>query len=236
MSDRSYGSRDWPSHPSLNHEAYRATQLRCPTRAPVKVPHQTLSELTGPVAPPGLLQDLDDDLTNNGVCNGAPLGERIIVSGRVLDESGQTLPNILIEVWQANAAGRYAHCSDQHDAPMDPNFLGAGRCVTDAEGRYRLTTIKPGAYPWDNHDNAWRPAHLYFSLFGPNLLTRLVTQMYFPGDPLLPLDPIFNSIPDPAARERLVARFSPDTSEAGRALGYEWDIVLRGPASTTTET
>jgi len=162
-------------------------------------------------------------------------GCQIIVTGRVLDEHGQPLPDTLLEIWQANAAGRYIHRVDRHDAPLDPNFFGAGRCITDSKGRYRFITIKPGAYPWGNHDNAWRPAHIHFSLFGPNLQSRLATQMYFPGDPLLPLDPILNSIPDPAARERLVARFSPDVSEPGHALGYEWDIVLRGPAQTPME-
>ena len=235
MNDRPPGSRDWHSHPPNDHPDYRSTARRAPTRPLVVLPWQTLSERTGPSHGHEALQPLDDDLTRNGVCNGAPLGERIIVTGRVLDEHGQPLPDTLLEIWQANAAGRYIHRVDRHDAPLDPNFFGAGRCITDSKGRYRFITIKPGAYPWGNHDNAWRPAHIHFSLFGPNLQSRLATQMYFPGDPLLPLDPILNSVPDPAARERLVARFSPDVSEPGHALGYEWDIVLRGPAQTPME-
>ena len=149
-----------------------------------------------------------------------------------LDEDGRPIPDTLVEIWQTNAAGRYIHFRDQHDAPLDPNFFGAGRCMTDADGRYRFVTLRPGAYPWGNHANGWRPAHIHYSLFGPSLLTRLVTQMYFPGDPLLPLDPILNGVPDAAARERLVARFSLDVTEPGVALGYEFDIVLRGRRAT----
>jgi protocatechuate 3,4-dioxygenase beta subunit len=163
--------------------------------------------------------------------NGEPLGERIIVTGRVLDEAGRPQRNMLIEIWQANAAGRYVHTVDQHDAPLDPNFFGGGRCVTDGDGRYRFVTIKPGAYPWRNHPNAWRPNHIHLSLFGPSLLTRLVTQMYFPGDPLLAFDPIYRSTPE-GARERLISRFSLDETEPEWALGYEFDIVLRGPLET----
>jgi len=145
----------------------------------------------------------------------------------VLDSSGRPVTNTLVEVWQANAAGRYRHDVDRHPAPLDPNFSGAGRCLTDDEGRYRFTTIKPGAYPWRNHDNAWRPAHIHFSVFGRAFLQRLVTQMYFPGDPLFPFDPIFNAVRDPRARELLVARFDYAATEPEWALGYEWDIVLR---------
>jgi protocatechuate 3,4-dioxygenase beta subunit len=163
---------------------------------------------------------------------GTPIGERIIVSGRVLDEDGRPIPGTLVEVWQANSAGRYAHPADDHPAPLDPNFSGGGRCLTDADGVYRFVTIKPGAYPWQNHPNAWRPAHIHFSVFGPALATRLVTQMYFPGDPLLEYDPILQSIPDPAARERLVASFDFELTEEGWALGYRWDIVLRGRLAT----
>jgi protocatechuate 3,4-dioxygenase beta subunit len=164
------------------------------------------------------------------------MGARIIVTGRVTDQQNRPVTDTLVEVWQANAAGRYAHPGDQHDAPLDPNFSGAGRCVTDAEGRYRFTTILPGAYPWENHDRAFRPAHIHFSLFGASFVTRLVTQMYFPGDPLLALDPIYLGVPDADARERLVARYSVAATEHGRALGFEWDIVLRGPMATPTET
>jgi protocatechuate 3,4-dioxygenase beta subunit len=163
------------------------------------------------------------------------LGERIIVSGRVLDEDGHGVPDSLVEVWQANAAGRYMHKVDQHGAPLDPNFSGCGRVVTDAEGRYRFVSIKPGAYPWGNHHNAWRPQHIHFSLFGAGLLTRLVTQMYFPGDPLLEFDPIYNSTADENARRRLVAKFDWTTTERSHALGYRFDIVLRGREQTPAE-
>jgi protocatechuate 3,4-dioxygenase beta subunit len=169
------------------------------------------------------------------VSNGAPLGERIVVTGRVTDERGRPVRHTLVELWQCNAAGRYVHRADQHDAPLDPNFLGAGRTLTDAEGRYRFLTLRPGAYPWGNHPNAWRPAHIHFSLFGEHFASRLVTQMYFPGDPLLALDPIYQSIREDA-RERLVSRFDIGVTEQGYALGYVFDIVLRGPLETPMET
>ena len=234
MDERTYTARDWNEHPPYRHEGYRSTALRAPTKPLVPLA-ETLSELTGPVFGHSAVGPLDADLTKNGAVNGAPLGERIIVAGRVIDESGRPVPDTLIEVWQANAAGRYIHRVDQHDAPLDPNFFGAGRCVTDKEGRYRFVTIKPGAYPWENHDRAFRPAHIHFSLFGSCFLTRLVTQMYFPGDPLMPIDPILQGIPDPKARERLVSKYSVPLTEHQRALGYEWDIVLRGPCATPFE-
>ena len=225
-----YKPRDWQSHPPYIYPDYKSTPLRGPTRPLVPLKH-TLSELTGPVYGHEAVGPLDDDLTRNAVRNGAPLGERIVVAGRVVDEDDRPVPNTLIEIWQANAAGRYGHDADQHDAPLDPNFLGAGRCVTDDAGRYRFHTVKPGAYPWPNHHNGWRPNHIHFSLFGPSLATRLVTQMYFPGDPLLDLDPIFLSAPA-GARDRLVARFTLDLTEPGFALGYEFDMVLRGRNAT----
>ena len=172
----------------------------------------------------------DADLTRQH--RGEPLGERIIVTGRVLDGDGRPVPHTLVEVWQANAAGRYIDPIDRHPAPLDPNFTGAGRCLTNAEGEYRFVTVKPGAYPWLNHANAWRPAHIHFSLFGPWLTSRLVTQMYFPGDPLFSLDPIVNSIPDPRGRELLVADLDLATTVPEWALGYRWDIVLRGRSAT----
>jgi len=226
-------ARDWGSHPPYIHPDYKSTQLRGPTRplVPLKA---TLSELTGPVYGHESVGKLDADLTRNGAVDGEPLGERIVVTGRVLDERGRPVPNTLVEVWQANAAGRYVHKVDQHNAPLDPNFFGGGRCVTDAEGRYRFYTVKPGAYPWGNHVNAWRPNHIHLSLFGPSYLTRLVTQMYFPGDPLLALDPIFLGTPE-KARERLVATFSIDVTEPDFALGYVFDIVLRGAIATPME-
>lgn len=233
MTATAFAPRDWSSHPPYLYPDYRSTVLRSPTKPLIPLA-QTLSERTGPVYGQDSVGPLDADLTRNGRVNGEPLGERIIVTGRVLDEDGRPLANTLVEVWQANAAGRYIHRVDQHDAPLDPNFFGGGRCVTDAEGRYRFRTIKPGAYPWANHPNAWRPNHIHFSLFGPSLLTRLVTQMYFPGDPLLALDPIFQGAPV-GARERLVSRFSIDVTEPGLALGYEFDIVLRGAMETPLE-
>jgi protocatechuate 3,4-dioxygenase beta subunit len=209
--------------------AYRSTALRHPVEPLITIP-QTLSEITGPVYPYDAIGPIDSDLTRQHAA--APLGERIIVEGRVLDENGRPLPRTLVEIWQANAAGRYAHDVDRHDAPLDPNFSGTGRTITDEEGRYRFVTIKPGHYPWGNHENAWRPAHIHFSVLGPGFLTRLVTQMYFPGDPLFPLDPIFNSVADPAVRQRLVSSFDINLTIPDWALGFRWDIVLRGREAT----
>ena len=234
MNDRTYNPRDWTQHPPYLDEGYKSTGLRAPKKPLVPLP-ETLSELTGPVFGHEAVQPLDNDLTRNGAVNGAPLGEHIVVAGRVLDENGRPVPNTLIEVWQANAAGRYIHRADQHNAPLDPNFFGAGRCVTDADGGYRFMSIKPGCYPWENHNKAFRPAHIHFSLFGRCFLTRLVTQMYFPGDPLLPIDPIFMGIPDEAARGRLISKYSLDLTEHGHALGFEFDIVLRGCNATPFE-
>lgn len=236
MTSTPFKPRDWSSHPSFvdpRADGYRSSALRGPTKPLVPL-RQSLSELTGPVYGHDSVGELDGDLTRNGRRNGEPLGERIVVTGRVLDENARPQPNTLIEIWQANAAGRYLHKVDQHDAPIDPNFFGGGRCITDSEGRYRFLSIKPGAYPWGNHPNAWRPNHIHFSLFGPAFATRLVTQMYFPGDPLLALDPIFNGVPE-AARARLVADFSIDVTEQDFALGYVFDIVLRGRGTTPME-
>lgn len=219
-------------YPPNDSPEYRSTALRHPKQPLVIIP-ATLSERTGPVYPYGCLEPTDNDLTKQHA--GEPLGERIVVQGRVLDEHGRPVPNTLVEVWQANAAGRYAHKLDAHPAPLDPNFSGAGRMLTDDSGTYRLTTIKPGAYPWKNHPNAWRPAHIHFSIFGTNFLSRLVTQMYFPGDPLLPLDPIFNSVRDPRARDRMIAAFDLDLTQPEWALGYHFDIVLRGDRQTPME-
>jgi protocatechuate 3,4-dioxygenase beta subunit len=211
---------------------YGSTVKRAPRRAPMPLAH-TLSEVSGPrFERPWAGPELRD-LTKAG--KGQALGERIIVAGRVLDEDGRPVSATLVELWQCNASGRYFHPVDQHDAPLDPNFTGVGQAVTDARGEYRFLTIKPGAYPWRNTHNAWRPAHIHFSVFGPAFATRLVTQMYFPGDPLLAFDPIFNSTPDEAARETLVARYEPGLGEAEFALGYRFDIVLRGRAATPFE-
>jgi protocatechuate 3,4-dioxygenase, beta subunit len=220
------------THPPNDSPGYRSTILRHPQEPLVVIPH-TLSELTGPMYPYGRMEASDSDLTRQHA--GEPLGERIIVQGRVLDEDGRPIPQTLVEVWQANAAGRYAHRVDDHPAPLDPNFSGAGRTVTDEDGRYRFVTIRPGAYPWRNHPNAWRPAHIHFSLFGNGFLSRLITQMYFPGDPLMPIDPVLNSIPDQRARQRLVSTFDINVTEPEWALGFTFDIVLRGSAATPME-
>ena len=226
-------ARDWSSQPPYLYPAYGSTPLRAPRRPLVPIAH-SLAELTQPVYGHEDIGPLDADLTRNAARNGAPLGERIVVTGRVLDERGRPVRHTLVELWQCNAAGRYVHKVDTHDAPLDPNFLGAGRALTDAEGRYRFLTIKPGAYPWGNHPNAWRPNHIHFSLFGEHFASRLVTQMYFPGDPLLELDPIYRSTPE-GVRERLVSRFDLGVTEPGFALGYVFDIVLRGALETPME-
>jgi len=219
-------------HPPLDSPEYRSTALRAPKRPLVPLP-QNLTEVTGPLLGHERVTAADADLTTRH--GGEALGERIIVYGRVLDSDGRPVPDTLIEIWQANSAGRYKHRVDDHPAPLDPNFDGAGRCLTDSLGRYRFVTIKPGPYPWGNHRNAWRPAHIHFSLFGRAFTQRLVTQMYFPGDPLFPFDPIFNSIPDPGARERLISRFDLDQTVPDWALAFEWDIVLRGSGSAVFE-
>jgi protocatechuate 3,4-dioxygenase beta subunit len=218
--------------PPYLYPPYRSTVLRAPARPLIVLP-STLSDIAGPVFGHEAVRPLDHDLTRQHA--GEPQGERIIVTGRVLDGDGRPVRNALVEVWQTNAAGRYAHRLDQHNAPLDPNFTGAGRCLTDGDGRYRFVSIKPGAYPWRNHSNAWRPAHIHFSVFGTTVVQRLVTQMYFPGDPLLTHDPIYQSIPSERARERLVAAFDLSATEPEWALGYRWDIVLRGTRATPLE-
>jgi protocatechuate 3,4-dioxygenase beta subunit len=215
-------------HPPLLWPDYRSTVRRAPSRPLVLLPH-SLTELTGPLLGADRVGALDHDLTRQHA--GEPLGERIIVHGRVLDGDGRPVPQTLIEVWQANAAGRYAHGGDQHPAPLDPNFTGVGRCLTGADGSYRFVTVKPGPYPWRNHDNAWRPAHIHFSLFGRAFVQRLVTQMYFPGDPLFGQDPIFNSVPE-RARQRMMAGFDLGHTEPEWALAYRFDLVLRGRDAT----
>jgi protocatechuate 3,4-dioxygenase beta subunit len=209
-----------------------ATRLRAPKKPLIVLP-KTLSDTTGPAYGRGPIGELDDDLTHQH--GGEPLGERIMVTGRVTDGDGRPVRNGLVEIWQANAAGRYTHQLDRHPAPLDPNFSGAGRCLTDNEGRYSFTTIRPGAYPWKNHDNAWRPAHIHLSLFGEAFRSRLITQMYFPGDPLFEHDPIFQSVRDPKARQRMISRFDLETTVPEWALGYRFDIVLEGRNSTPME-
>ena len=205
---------------------YRSTVRRAPTRRLVRLPDQWFERSAGPVFGRIPIRAADSDLTQQH--SGDPLGERIIVSGEVLDSDGKPVSGAIVEVWQANAAGRYIDPTDDHPAPLDPNFTGAGRCLTDAQGRYRFVTIKPGAYPWANHFNAWRPAHIHFSVFGTTIGSRLVTQMYFPGDPLMAMDPILQSIPDRRGRDLLIANFDPALTVPTWALGYRWNIVLRG--------
>ena len=218
--------------PPYDYPDYVGTRLRAPKEPLVIIP-TTLSELTGPAYGESAIGELDADLTRQH--EGQPLGERIVVSGRVLGSDGRALRRQLVEIWQANAAGRYHHAVDTHDAPIDPNFTGAGRCLTDDDGWYRFTTVKPGAYPWGNHPNAWRPNHIHFSLFGRAFTDRLVTQMYFPGDPLFEHDPIFYSIRDEKARERLISRVVLGLTMPDWALGFRWDIVLGGRAATPIE-
>jgi protocatechuate 3,4-dioxygenase, beta subunit len=220
------------SQPPLLYPPYKSTVRRAPSKPLIRLPGE-YADLAAPLFGELPIGDTDNDLTRQHA--GEPLGERIIVAGRVLDEDGRAVPNTLVELWQCNAAGRYLHAKDDHPAPLDPNFSGAGRALTDEQGQYRFVTIKPGAYPWRNHHNAWRPAHIHFSLFGTSFLTRLVTQMYFPNDPLLAYDPIAQSIPDERARQRLVSQFDLDLTEPEWALGYRFDIVLRGRHSTPFE-
>jgi protocatechuate 3,4-dioxygenase beta subunit len=221
------------TQPTLLYPPYGSTVRRAPSKPLLRLP-QNFCYLAAPVYGYLPIGPTDNDLTQQHT--GEPLGERIIVSGRIVDEDGRPIPHSLVEIWQCNAAGRYVHARDDHPAPLDPNFTGAGRMLTDADGRYRFVTIKPGAYPWRNHPNAWRPAHIHFSLFGTNLSSRLVTQMYFPNDPLFPYDPVMQSIPDAGARARLVSTFDLELTQPEWALGYRFDIVLRGCRATPFET
>lgn len=220
------------TQPEYLHPAYRSSVKRAPTQPLILLPH-TLSERSGPVFGQDAVRPTDFDLTAQHA--GAPLGERIVVTGRLLDEGGRPVRGALIEVWQANAAGRYVHQLDQHRAPLDPNFTGCGRALTDDQGQYKFISIKPGAYPWGNHHNAWRPAHIHFSIFGDGLLSRLVTQMYFPGDPLLAFDPIYNCIADERAKQRLISTFDWENTSPEFALGFRFDVVLRGRDATPME-
>ncbi len=221
-------------HPDRDYPPYRSSILRHPKQSLIEITDPEAAELHGPVFGVSDVSAFDADLTRQH--RGEPLGERITVTGRVLDRYGRPIRGQLVEIWQANASGRYAHQRDQHPAPLDPNFTGVGRCLTDSDGRYQFTTIKPGPYPWRNHLNAWRPAHIHFSLFGTAFTQRLITQMYFPGDPLFRYDPILQSVTDDAARERLISAYDHDLSSPEWSLGYRWDIVLDGPAATLFET
>ena len=223
---------DETGQPPYLYPDYVATCLRAP-REPLIILPRTLSDTTGPAYGRGGVGELDHDLTRQH--DGEPLGERIIVTGRVTDGEGRPVRDGLIEIWQANAAGRYTHHLDRHPAPLDPNFSGAGRCLTDDDGRYRFVTVKPGAYPWKNHDNAWRPAHIHLSLFGEAFRSRLITQMYFPGDPLFGQDPIFQSVRDTGAQRRMISTFDLETTEPEWALGYKFDVVLEGRGATPLE-
>ncbi|WP_341721042.1 protocatechuate 3,4-dioxygenase subunit beta [Micromonospora sp. FIMYZ51] len=227
-----YRRDDVDAHPPLLSPGYKSTVTRAPGQPLVYLP-QRLTEITGPLLGEGRLGEFDHDLTRQH--DGEPQGQRIIVHGRVLDGDGRPVPHTLVEVWQANAAGRYRHTLDNWPAPLDPNFTGVGRALTDERGRYEFVTVQPGAYPWRNHDNAWRPAHIHFSLFGRAFTQRLVTQMYFPGDPLFFQDPVLNSIRDEQARQRLIARYDHATTRPEWALAYEFDIVLRGRDETPFE-
>jgi protocatechuate 3,4-dioxygenase, beta subunit len=220
------------SQPRLDYPPYRSSVLRHPTHEPLNVDPEGV-ELWAPVFGHRDVGEAEADLTIQHA--GEPLGQRMTVGGRVLDGQGRPVAGQLVEIWQANAGGRYWHQRDQHPAPLDPNFTGAGRCLTGPDGSYRFTTIRPGAYPWRNHLNAWRPAHIHFSLFGTDFTQRLVTQMYFPGDPLFELDPIFQSVTDPEARESLVAAYDHDLTEPEFSAGYRWDIVLTGSHRTPIE-
>ncbi len=232
MADQASRALERSADPGYLYQPYRATILRAPRKPLVLLP-EAFKVRTGPVFGHDSITESCNDLTRQHA--GEPQGERILVTGRVCDEDGRPVSNTLVEIWQTNAAGRYFHKKDQHHAPLDPNFTGAGRTLTDSNGNYRFTTIKPGAYPWLNHDNAWRPAHIHFSLFGADFGSRLITQMYFPGDPLLAFDPIFHSVREEAARQRLIARFDLGLTKPEWALGYRFDIVLRGRAATPFE-
>ncbi|MCV7380228.1 protocatechuate 3,4-dioxygenase subunit beta [Mycobacterium alsense] len=229
---RAGGDTGNTAEPRLDYTPYRSSALRHPKQPLLLVDPEEI-ERNGPCFGGEDVDPRDADLTAGR--HGEALGERIIVAGRVLDDAGRPVAGQLVEIWQANAAGRYRHPVDQHPAPLDPNFTGAGRCLTGPDGSYRFTTIKPGPYPWRNHHNAWRPAHIHFSVFGTAFTQRLVTQMYFPGDPLFDLDPIFQSILDPAARRRLIARYDHDLTQPEYATGYRWDVVLCGGRRTWTD-
>jgi protocatechuate 3,4-dioxygenase beta subunit len=223
--------RDPDTFPPYHYPAYTSTVDRGPLEDLIAI-EATISERTGPRLTGRLPEDAD--LTRNAGTGAEAIGERLLVAGRIIDGAGAPVPHTVVEIWQANAAGRYIHERDDHPAPLDPNFLGLGRCHTDDDGAYRFTTVRPGAYPWRNHPNAWRPAHIHFSVFGPTIASRLVTQMYFPGDPLQPLDPILSAVPE-AARDRLIARYDHDLTEPEWALGYRFDIVLAGPEATPAD-
>ena len=233
--DTGYLPRDREWHPPALAAAYRSSVRRSPRQAPLRFPC-SLSEISGPVFGHDLIGPADDDLIRNYAAAGeSALGPRILVHGRVRDQFGRGVAGALVEVWQANAGGRYRHRNEGYLAPLDPNFGGCGRCLTDADGNYRFTSIQPAPYPWPNGPNSWRPAHIHFSLFGPAFAQRLITQMYFEGDPLIPLCPIVNAIPRPEAIDALVARLDPDAAIPMNMLAWRFDITLRGRDQTPFE-
>lgn len=234
MSDGSFYQRDRSRHPPAFSPGYKTSVTRSPQKAPISLDN-TISEMTGPVFGHALIGELDNDLTRNFAHGGEPIGQRIIVHGRVLDENGRAVPEVLLEFWQANAGGRYRHRKETYLAPLDPNFGGCGRTLTGPDGCYRFRTVKPGAYPWPNGPNDWRPAHIHFSVFGLGFAQRLITQMYFEGDPLIWLCPIVRTIPDRAAIEQLIAPLDMANSVPMDARAYKFDIVLRGRRSTLFE-
>lgn len=225
--------RKWAEMPAMRFGDYKSSASRSPSQPPVAPPSWDASLRLRPVWPE--LPAGEADLTTNARVNGDPIGERILIEGRLTDAGARPIPGALIEIWQANAAGRYIHREERHPAPLDPNFMGAGRAITGTDGRYRFVTIKPGSYPWGNHRNAWRPAHVHVSVFGAGIAQRLITQMYFPGDPTLAYDPIFNAVADPAVRNRLVSRFSIEDTVPNWAHCYRFDIVLGGRGATPLE-
>jgi len=230
-----YFARDRQWHPPAYTPGYKTSVARSPHRALISLDN-TLSEMTGPVFGHNILGEFDNDLLRNYARPGeSPIGERIIVHGRVLDENGRPVPDALVEFWQANASGRYRHKKESYQAPLDPNFGGCGRTLTDADGRYYLRTVKPGPYPWPNGPNDWRPAHIHFSIFGRAFAQRLITQMYFEGDPLIPLCPIVRTIPSPDAVNQLVAALDMSNTIPMDSRAYKFDIVLRGRRSTPFE-
>jgi protocatechuate 3,4-dioxygenase, beta subunit len=234
MTEGRFYPRDRLLHPPAYAPGYKTTVARSP-RQPLLSLESSISEETGPRFGHSDFGPHDDDLILNYAHGGAPIGERIVVHGRVLDENGRGMPNTLVEIWQANAGGRYRHRKDTYLAPIDPNFGGCGRCLTNEDGHYAFRTIKPGAYPWANGIDAWRPAHIHFSVFGHSLAQRLITQMYFEGDPLIRHDAIAATIPDQAALERLIAPLDLYAAKPADALAYKFDIVLRGRRSTVFE-
>lgn len=232
---KGFAPRQYEAQPAADYPDYRSTILRHPQHKLVAVP-QTLADVTGPAFGQMPLGELDGDLIVNFAADGqSAIGERIVVHGQVMDEAGRPVPGALLEVWQANAGGRYRHKNDSYLAPLDPNFGGCGRCVTDADGRYSFRTIKPGPYPWPNGGNDWRPAHIHFSIFGSGFAQRLITQMYFEGDPHIKICPIVQSIADARAVDQLVARLDMANSVPMDLRAYRFDLVLRGPASTLFE-